>query len=133
MILISHHVAEAFFGDDKIFQSFAFQFPAQAGNIYSQCVVVNEAVAFPEPCHDRISGNCFAGMFQKNLQNAEFVFGKVNVMTVPGQGAAGRIENSTFVFQYITRSSEGISAAEEIKITGTCEIRRISSHRWKPL
>ena len=126
---VSYHIAEALFGDDKIFQSFAFQFPAQTGNIYSQCVVVNEAVAFPESCHDRISGNCLAGVFQKDFQNTELIFGKVNIAAVPGQDTAGWIKDSTFVFQYISRSSEGISAAEEIKITGTCEIRRISSHQ----
>ena len=47
-------------------------------------IVVNKAVTFPELCHNGISGDCFSGMFQKYLQNAEFVFRKVNIMTVPG-------------------------------------------------
>ena len=106
-------------------------------------------------------------MFQKYLQNAEFVFRKVNIMTVPGQGTAGRIQDSTLMFKDISRSSEGIgtaqdclnlavstsrsngfaikssaprliamtifilSDAEEIKMIGTWEIRRISSHQVK--
>ena len=102
-----YHVSKSFFGDDKVFQPFPFQFFAQTGDIYGQGIVVNKAVTFPELCHNGISGDCFSGMFQKYLQNAEFVFRKVNIMTVPGQGTAGRIQDSTLMFKDISRSSEG--------------------------
>lgn len=122
MLLVLYHVAKPLFGDDKIFQAFTFQFPAQAGNIYGQCVVVNEAVTFPESCHERISGNCLASVLEKNLQNAELIFGKGDIVAVPGQGTAGRIEESTFVFQYISGSPEGIGAAENGLYFGSQDI-----------
>ena len=122
MLLVLYHVAKPLFGDDKIFQAFTFQFPAQAGNIYGQCVVINEAVTFPESCHERISGNCIAGVLEKNLQNAEFIFGKRDIVAVLGQGTAGRIEDSTFVFQYISGSPEGIGAAENGLYFGSQDI-----------
>ena len=61
-------------------------------------------------------------MLEKNLQNAEFIFGKRDIVAVPGQGTAGRIEESTFIFQYISGSPEGIGAAENGLYFGSQDI-----------
>lgn len=104
MMSTLYHVAKSFFSNDKVFQTFAFQFLTQAGYIYSQCIIIHKAVTFPEFCHNCISGDCFSCMFQKDFQNAEFIFGKIYIMSVPGQYAAGRIQDGTFMFQNIPRS-----------------------------
>lgn len=52
MMSTLYHVAKSFFSNNKIFQPLAFQFLTQAGYIYSQCIIIHEAVTFPEFCHN---------------------------------------------------------------------------------
>ena len=69
-------------------------------------------------------------MFQKDFQNAEFIFGKIYIMSVPGQYAAGRIQDGTFMFQNIPRSPKRISTAQDCLNFG-CQHIQIKRFRDK--
>ncbi len=106
-------ITEPFFCGNEIGKTGFLQLFPQPRHVDRQRVVVNKAVAFPQPLHDFLAGNDLAAVFHEQLQNLIFIFGQVDFLPGIGQRRIVQIEHGTAQLQHAHLPLKRIGAAQK--------------------